>query len=165
MPAVSVRSSRAAPTVALALLLALVNAPQAEADIGIQSVSQTSGAAGERVQLLIYCGGCLPDHVGLPVSLLPVGPSPHRHPCRGTSCASTAPEAPMSAPYVQLGVASPLRGGEETARRLGLRIPDSVEQRGAEAGRGWGASIGGLRFRIPPVDPGEYTYVIYCKPF
>jgi hypothetical protein len=70
----------------------------------------------------------------------------------------------MSAPYVPLGVASPLRGGEETARRLGLRIPDSVEQRGAEAVREWVASIDGLRFRIPAVDPGEYTYVIYCKP-
>jgi hypothetical protein len=162
MSAVTFWRWRASSVIAFALLVSVVCAQPAGADIGLGSVSRSSGTPGQRVQLLIYCGGCLPDRIRLPVSLLPVGSSPYRHPCRGTSCASTAPAPPTSAPYVPLGVASPLRGGEGIAQRLGLRIPDSVERRGAQAVRDWVASVNGLRFRIPDAEPGIYTYVIYC---
>jgi len=162
MSAISPRHRHASSAAAFALLVALIGGQPASADIGIQSVDRITGSPGQPVQLLLYCGGCLPDRVRLPVSLLPVGGSPDRHPCRGTSCASRAPAPPTSAPYVPVGLASPLRGGEGTAQRLGLRVPDSVERRGADAVRDWVASVNGLRFRIPDAEPGLYTYVIYC---
>jgi hypothetical protein len=153
-----------AATVAATILVAavLVGVQPASADIGIESVSRSSGIPGEQVDLLIYCGGCLPRAVRLPVSLLPAGDSPGRHPCRATSCARTAPAPPASAPYVPLGIAIPLHGGAGIASRLGLEIPDAVELRGAGAVRQWVASINRLRFQIPDAEPGLYTYVVYC---
>jgi len=154
----------AAATVAATTLVAAVlfGVQPARADIGIESASRTSGVPGEQVDLLIYCGGCLPRTVRLPVSLLPAGGSPGRHPCRGTSCAKTAPAPPASVPYVPLGIAGPLHGGAGIASRLGLEIPGAVERRGVGAVRQWVASINRLRFRIPDAEPGLYTYVIYC---
>jgi hypothetical protein len=118
------RPPPAAAVAATILVVAvLVGVRPASADIGIESVSRTSGIPGERVDLLIYCGGCLPRTVRLPVSL---------------------------------------HGGARIASRLGLEIPDAVEQRGAGAVRQWVASINRLRFQIPDAEPGLYTYVIYC---
>jgi hypothetical protein len=160
------RRSRLAPAASAAatFLVAalLVGAQGASADIGIESVNRTSGAPGDQVDLLIYCGGCLPQTVRLPISLLPVGDAPARHPCRGTSCAPRAPAPPKTAPYMPVGTAVPLHGGAPLARRLGLEIPDSVKRRGSSAIRGWIASTNGLRFQIPDVEPGLYTYVIFC---
>lgn len=140
---------------------ALVGARPASADIGIESVTRTSGVPGDRVDLLIGCGGCGP-RTHLPISLLPAGDSPGRHPCRGTSCATRAPAPPASAPYVPLGTAVPLGGGLRLARRLGLEIPAPVRRRGPGAIREYVASGNRLRFRIPDADPGLYTYVIFC---
>lgn len=153
-----------ASAIAAATLVAaaFLGAQAARADIGIEGVSRTSGVPGERVDLLLHCGGCLPHVVRLPVSLLPVGSAPGRHPCRDTSCATTAPAPPTKAPYIPLGVALPLRGGSGPASRLGLQIPNTVERRGADAVGQWVASINRLRFRIPDAEPGLYTYVIYC---
>jgi hypothetical protein len=158
------RRGRPLATAVAALLAAapLVGVPVASADIGIERVSRTSGVAGDRIELLIGCGGCLPRTIRLPISLLPAGDAPWRHPCRGTSCASRAPAPPSSSPYVPVGVAGPLDGGARLARRLGLEIPDSVRRRGRDAIRLWVASTNRLRFRIPDVDPGLYTYVIFC---
>jgi hypothetical protein len=153
-------SATIAATVLVGALLVGVRA--ADADIGIESVSRTSGVPGDQVELLVYCGGCLPQRVRLPISLLPFGDSPARHPCRGTSCAPRAPAPPTSDPYVPLGTAVPLDGGARLARRLGLEIPDAVMRHGRGALRDWVASTNRLRFRIPAVEPGLYTYVIFC---
>jgi hypothetical protein len=160
------RRSRLTPaaSVAATLLVAalFVGAQGASADIGIESVNRTSGAPGDQVDLRIYCGGCLPKKVRLPISLLPVGDAPARHPCRGTSCKPRAPAPPTTAPYVPVGTAVPLHGGAPLAGRLGLEIPDSVRRRGSSAIRRWIASTNRLRFQIPDVEPGLYTYVIFC---
>jgi hypothetical protein len=152
--------ARVTPTVVVLLLLMAVG--PARADIAIESVDRTSGAPGDRVDLLIACGGCLPRAVKLPVSLLPIGDSPAHHPCRGASCASRAPAPPESAPFVPLGTAVPLHGGVRLASRLGLDIPPAVGRHGRGAIRDWVASINRLRFRVPDAEPGLYTYVIYC---
>jgi hypothetical protein len=141
----------------------LVGVQPASSEIGIESVNRTSGAAGDEVDLVLYCGGCLPRTVRLPISLLPAGDSPGRQPCRGTSCARRAPAPPGSAPYVPLGTAVSLAGGPRLARRLGLEIPDAVRRHGAGAIRRYVASANRLRFRIPNVEPGLYTYVIHCE--
>jgi hypothetical protein len=152
----------AAPVVAAIVAGVVMGPPRADADIGIASVDRTSGMAGDRVDLLIGCGGCLPRQIRLPISLLPAGHSPSRHPCRGTSCATRAPSPPTSAPYVPLGTAVPLQGGARLADRLGLELPDSIRRHGPAAIRKWVASVNRLRFRIPEVDSGLYTYVIFC---
>jgi hypothetical protein len=143
-----------AATIVVAAML--VGVQPARADIGIESVSRTSGFPGEPVDLLVACGGCLPCTVRLPVSLLPVGSSPGRR-------SPTAPESPASAPYVPLGNAVPLAGGARLASRLGLEIPNAVERRRAGALRAWVASTNRLRFRIPNAEPGLYSYVVYCE--
>lgn len=140
----------------------LVGVQESRGDIGIENVDRTSGAPGDRVDVLVYCGGCAPQTVRLPISLLPAGESPGLHPCRGTSCATRAPAPPTSDPYVPVGVAVPLDGGGRLARRLGLEIPDPVSRRGPGAVRRWLWSINRLRFRIPDAEPGVYTYVIFC---
>ena len=149
---------------ALATMLAglIIGPPGASADIGVHSVDRTAGVAGDQVDLLAYCGGCLPRRIRLPILLLPAGDSPDRDPCRGTSCATRAPVPPTSAPYVPLGTAVPLNGGAPLASRLGIEIPDSVIRHGRAAVRMSVASINRLRFRIPDVEPGLYTYVIFC---
>lgn len=154
------RAAIVAATVLVAA--ALIGLQPAAADIGIESVDRTSGMPGEPVDLLIYCGGCLPRTIRLPISLLPAGDSPRRDPCRGTSCAARAPAPPTSAPYVPVGTAVPLDGGARLARLLGLEIPDSVRRRGRGAIREWVASFNRLRFRIPNAEPGLYAYVIFC---
>ena len=60
----------------------LVGVQPASADIGIGTVSRAVGMPGDPVDVLVYCGGCVPRTVRLPISLLPAGDSPGRHPCR-----------------------------------------------------------------------------------
>ena len=150
------RALAASVAATIVVVPTLVDVQPARADIGIESVSRTSGFPGEPVDLLVACGGCLPRTVRLPVSLLPAGSAPGRR-------SPTAREPPGNAPYVPLGNAVPLHGGARIASRLGLAIPDAVARRGAGAVREWVTSINRLRFRIPDAEPGLYTYVVYCE--
>jgi hypothetical protein len=174
------RSFAWAVAAATLVSLAVGHLETAGADIGVWSVSRTSGVPGEPVEVLIGCGGCVPGLPGtarvgprLPVSLLPLRSSlyrgAHRWCVRGT-CTPTAPAPPASAPFLPLGVALPLRGGErapEAAKRLEIRfpnaVPDAVRDHGAGAVRQWLANMNRLRFGIPDAEPGLYKFVIYCR--
>jgi hypothetical protein len=160
--------------VAVALIsLPLARAEPAAADIGVWSVSETSGEPGERVDLFIACGGCVPGIPGgalvgprLPVSLLPLRSSLYRRQCPSGLCTPTAPAPPAAPPYLPLGVAHPLRGDErapETAARLDIAIPSTVRDYGESAIRDWLANMNRLRFQVPDAKPGPYKFVIYCK--
>jgi len=170
----SPRHTLARATISIALVsLALARAEPAAADIGVWSVSETSGEPGERVDLFVACGGCVPGIPGgalvgprLPVALLPLRNSLYRRQCPSGLCTPTAPAPPATPPYLPLGVAHPLQGDErapETAARFGIPVPSAVRDRGDSAIRGWLANMNRLRFQIPEAKPGRYKFVIYCR--
>ena len=175
----SPRRTHARPVVSVALValavvsLAWVRAEPGVADIGVWSVSETSGEPGERVDLFVACGGCVPGIPGgalvgprLPVSLLPLRNSLYRGQCPSGLCTPTAPTPPTASPYLPLGVAHPLLGDErapETAVRLGIPVPSAVRDHGESAIRGWLANMNRLRFQVPDAKPGRYKFVIYCR--
>jgi hypothetical protein len=153
--------------------LALFRSEPAAADIGVWSLSETSGEPGELVDLFVACGGCVPGIPGgalvgprLPVSLLPLRSSLYRRQCPSGLCTPTAPTPPAAPPYLPLGVAVPLRGDERTlegAERLGAPIPDAISRHGRVAIQHWLANMNRLRFQIPDAKPGPYKFVIYCR--
>ncbi len=167
------RRTLAWAAVSVALVSLAFRAQPAAADIGVWSVSDTSGESGESVDLLIACGGCVPGIPGgalvgprLPVSLLPLRNSLYRRQCPSGLCTPTAPAPPAAPPYLPLGVAQPLQGDErapETAVRLGIPIPRTVRDHGESAIREWLANMNRLRFQVPDATPGPYKFVIYCR--
>ena len=152
---------------------ALAHAEPAAADIGVWSVSEPSGEPGERIDLIIACGGCVPGIPGgalvgprLPVSLLPLRSSLYRRQCPSGLCTPTAPTPPAAPPHLPLGVAHPLQGDErnpEAAARLGVPIPSTVRDGGGSAVREWLANMNRLRFQVPDAKAGPYKFVIYCR--
>ncbi len=170
----SPRHTPAGAAISIAIVsLALAHAKPAAADIGVLGVSETSGEPGERVDLFVACGGCVPGIPGgalvgprLPVSLLPLRNSLYRHQCPSGLCTPTASAPPAAPPYQPLGVAHPLRGDErapETAVRLGIPVPSTVRDHGESAIREWLANMNRIRFQVPDAKPGPYKFVIYCS--
>jgi hypothetical protein len=153
--------------------LALFRSESAGADIGVWSLSTTSGEPGERVDLFVACGGCVPGIPGgalvgprLPVSLVPLRNSLYRRRCPSGLCTPTAPTPPAAPPYLPVGVAVPLRDDERTlegAERLGAPIPEAVSRHDRVAIQHWLANMNRLRFQIPDAKPGPYKFVIYCR--
>jgi hypothetical protein len=141
---------------AVSLLLAggAVWSAVTEADVGIESVSPRAGQPGQHVVLTVGCGACRsaaivngPAHppADFPIFLIPAAQAPRIVPCPGSSsglCAPSSVGPPSGDPFVPLGRAKPTFRERDLARTPMPRYR--------------------LRFRIPEVEPGSYTLVIYC---
>jgi len=162
----------AASTVALGALIsaALVSAPAARADVGVEKVSRLAGAPGDPVILTLGCGFCFPPCQGpkghrhpegyrrkgpsmlgpkadpprsFGISLVPVAKISKPNGCGPNSlCPSQARRPPRQHPFTFLGLATPPPGG------------NNPEHGGAPRYL--------LDFDIPDLRPGLYVYVIYC---
>lgn len=157
---------------ALAALLALLGVPAfASADEGIVAASRHVGAPGEEVTVTIGCA-CLPPCKGrkghrhpegfkrgpctlgskakpplsFGVSLLPPGKLAAMRRCARRGCSNpikALPSDPYRAPYTFLGSARPPAGGNNP-----------------ESGK---LSRYLLKFSIPDLRPGGYSYVIWSR--
>jgi hypothetical protein len=149
------------PFVAVLAILLLI-AAGAAADIGIETVSRRSGSPGDEVTVRIGCG-CFPPcrgpraepdrsgpcdpgskggpPAGIPIALLPIADLRARLGCRSRSfcTAVPAPGLPRDAPFVPIGSARPV-----PAPAAGHPVPRYR-----------------LRFRVPPLKPGTYAYVLF----
>ena len=143
-----VSTALALATAALCVLAAL-GAPAAEAGIGIENVSRSAGAPGEAVTLALGCGACYPPCKG---------PKGDRHPQgfdNGPCMLGTGGKPPPGSfgvslvpiakapgpPRAFLGHAIPPPGGNDPANG----VPRYV-----------------LRFEVPELRPGTYTFVVHC---
>jgi hypothetical protein len=167
----SLRSPRTlTATLAAALALAaLIAVTPARADVGVATVSTHHGAPGATIDLTLGCGFCFPPCVGpkgerhpkgfdhgpcmlgtkddppasFGVSLVRSKEAPQRHPCGdGPVCTPTVPSPPHRAPFTFLGRAVPPPGGNDPEGG------DPPRYR--------------LRFTVPDLTPGTYTYEIWC---
>jgi len=132
--------------VGLIVALALLTAPAAMADLGVERVSRTGGKPGESVKLTLGCGACAAasgqDAASFPVSLAPAGKVPVPHRCWPNAlCPPRVRAVPKQAPFTYLGEALPTRGGGDAQSPYPLYV---------------------LEFAIPRLPAGTYTYVIYC---
>lgn len=148
-------------------LLALTTT--ARAAVGIEKASTHHGAPGTTVKLTIGCGFCFPPCVGpkgerhpkgfdhgpcmlgtkddppasFGVSLVRAKEAPGRRACGdGPVCTPTPLAPPRKAPYTFLGRAVPPPGGND---------PESGDPPRYR-----------LRFAVPDLTPGTYTYEIWC---
>ncbi len=148
-------TQRRSPMTLLATCLlaaGLLAAAPAQADVGIEKTSRSSGAPGYTVTLTIGCGSCaaaskpkLP--ASFPVSLVPLDKAPEPHPCGPRAlCLPEVLAPPGRPPYWFLGQATPL-GESESSSGGGGRPP-------------WPRYR--LHFEIPDLRPGVYAYVIFC---
>jgi hypothetical protein len=141
-------------TLGIALSLGLLAAEPAQGDIGVDGVTPRVGAPGEPIEVSIGCGWCASSSIGgrrrppaaFPVSFVPVARAPKPHPCMGGQalCAPVAVGPPRDRPFVYLGRAKPLFDLDHPPED-----PRAANYR--------------LRFQIPGVRPGPYTFVIYLR--
>jgi hypothetical protein len=161
-----------APLIALlalvTTLLAFIAAP-ARADVGVANASSHHGAPGATINLTLGCGFCFPPCVGpkgerhpkgfdhgpcmqgikddppasFGVSLVRSKEAPQWRTCGdGPVCTPTPLGPPDKAPFTFLGRAVPPPGGNDPA---GGDPPRYL-----------------LRFTVPDLTPGTYTYEIWC---
>jgi hypothetical protein len=130
-------------TIAIVSLLALGATP-AHAAAGVEAVSTHHGASGARIALTLGCGSCLDDPpASLGVSLVRSKEAPQRHPCGdGPICTPTPLAPPHRPPFTFLGRALPPPGGND---------PDGGDPPRYR-----------LRFTVPDLTPGTYTYEVWC---
>jgi hypothetical protein len=160
----------AAISLAVAVVSLAVAAP-AQADVGFESVSRHAGAPGDRVDLTIGCGFCLPPCVGRPGHRHPPGErqgvcmlGPHKDPpaffpvwlarldhsldrymCDlGEGCRLGA-RPPRLPSFVYLGRAEQPWPQSELDDRRRVDVPRYR-----------------LIFGVPEVPPGAYKYVLFC---
>lgn len=149
----------------LASVAVLTTAP-GWADVGVEKVSPSAGAAGDAVNLMLGCGSCYPPcqraaghrsgscmpgtkaspPASLPISLVPIEKAPKPHRCGPDAiCPPQASEPPRQSPFTFLGRATPPRDGDSPQHPDDNHVPRYL-----------------LHFRIPDLQPGIYTFVIYC---
>lgn len=154
----------------LALTASLAHTATARAAVGIEKASTHHGAPGATVNLTIGCGFCFPPCVGpkgerhpkgfdhgpcmlgtdgkeppasFGVSLVRSKEAPQRRTCgTGPVCTLTPLGPPHNAPFTFLGRAVPPPGGNNPE---GGDPPRYL-----------------LRFTVPDLSPGTYTYEIWC---
>lgn len=125
----------------------LLQTTPARADIGIETTSRSAGAAGDSVTVIVGCGACLaigaPRSPGsFPVSLVPLKKAPKPHRCGPrTLCSPETLRPPRRSPYSLLGRAVPQDGSRDSDGKV---------------------SRYRLRFEVPDLRPGVYTYVVFC---
>lgn len=128
---------RARPVTLAALGVALLSVSGAHADIGLVSISRTSGRPGDRVAARF--GGYDREWPRMPVYLVPATRAPHPAPCHGLDtravCEARVPRPPHGAPYTFIG-----------------RIHYAPPTRGR------------FRFRVPRLARGYYAFLVYCAP-
>jgi hypothetical protein len=141
----------------------LFSAAPAQADVGVERVSRSAGQVGDVVDLTIGCGFCFPPCHGapgernvpcmldtkaeppeaFPVSLVPIEKAPAPRRCGPRAlCSPQVPAPPARPPFAFLGEATPPADDED---RPGRHVPRYL-----------------LRFEIPKLRPGLYTFVIFC---
>jgi hypothetical protein len=115
----------------------LLIVPAARADIGLVSISRTSGHPGDRV--VARFGGYDQPWPHMPLYLVPAPRAPRVRPCLvhgvPTGCLARVRRAPRGSPFTPLG-------------RIRYAPPRS----------------GRFAFRVPRLAPGYYSLVIYCAP-
>ena len=115
----------------------LLSVTPARADIGLVSISRTSGSPGNRV--VAHFGGYDRPWPHMPVYLVPAPRAPRLRPCfvRGVraGCEARVRRAPRGTPFTLLG-------------RIRYAPPTS----------------GRLAFRVPKLSAGYYAFVVYCAP-
>lgn len=117
--------------------LGLLAPTPATADVGVTGLSPKVSRPGEQVDLQIACGFCSPGE-RFPISLVPLARAPEPFPCRRNAlCTPAATAPPRRDPFAYLGLTGP-------GRALGAGTQSH------------------LRFRLPDVEPGVYTFVIFC---
>jgi hypothetical protein len=132
--------------VGLVAALALLAAPAARADLGVEKVNRTSGKPGESVKLTLGCGACSAARgrtpASFPISLVRAAKVPVPYRCGPNAlCPPRVRAVPKQAPFTYLGEALPSRGDEDADKPYPLYV---------------------LGFAIPRLPAGTYTYVIYC---
>jgi hypothetical protein len=132
------------PVLIFVLAMALGNlAPgTAVADLGVEKVSRSAGAPGEKVRITLGCGSCAgrgQATASFPVLLVPVDKVPKPRRCGPKAlCAPRVRAVPRRAPFIYLGEARLSGGGDGAIQRYVLSFP------------------------IPQLRAGAYAYVIYC---
>lgn len=143
--------------------------PAARADVGVERITRSAGAPGDRVALTLGCGFCFPPCEGpkgdrrpagfergpcmrfkgappesFGVSLVPVAKVPGPIRCKsGGPCSSPRAQAPpRRAPFAFLGLATPPPGGNNPEDG---DVPRYL-----------------LSFEVPDLRPGTYAFVLYC---
>ncbi|HST68124.1 MAG TPA: hypothetical protein VLI94_00525 [Solirubrobacterales bacterium] len=132
--------------VGLVATFALLAAPAAIADLGVERVDRTSGKPGESVKLTLGCGACAAaggqEPSSFPVSLVPAAKVPVPYRCGPNAlCLPRVRAVPKQAPFTYLGEALPPGGDGDAEKPYPLYVLD---------------------FAIPRLPAGTYTYVIYC---
>lgn len=142
----------------LLFVVPLLMAGPARADVGVEKISRHAGTAGEAVDLTLGCGFCFPPCHGphgqpdgscmpgkalppdsFPISLVPIEKVPRPYRCGPNAlCSPSVAGAPRRSPFSYLGLATPPGDG-------GGKVPRYR-----------------LHFEIPDLQPGIYTFVIFC---
>lgn len=149
---------------ALLVTVAALRAEPASAAVGVEKVSRLAGAPGDPVDLTLACGFCFPPCHGapghrnvpcmlgtkaqppkeFPISLVPIEKAPRVHRCGPNAVCPPLPRgAPRRAPYTYLGRATPPADDGSSSKED--NVPRYL-----------------LGFDIPDLQPGTYTYVIFC---
>jgi len=166
---IDARPARRALALASSAFALLLLAPAASADVGVERVLPPAARPGDSVLVQLGCGFCFPPCVGprgerrpkgyahgacmlgvridpppgFPISLVAAGTALAPRKCRsGGLCAPEAGQPPQAPPFHALGVAQPPPRGNDPASG---RPPRYL-----------------LRFRVPQLDPGAYSFVVYC---
>ena len=128
---------QARPVALATLFTALLSVSSAHADIGLVSISRTSGQPGDRV--VARFGGYDREWPRMPVYLVRALRAPHSAPCLDLDvravCEARVPRPPHGEPYTFIG-----------------RIHYAPPTRGR------------FRFRVPRLAPGYYAFLVYCAP-
>jgi hypothetical protein len=166
---ISRRSAGVVGGLTLGISVVLLWAPTAQADVGVEQVSRSSSPAGAEVIVTLGCGFCYPPCIGpkghrhpagyphgtcmldtkadppesFPLSLAPLEKTPKPHACGPNAlCAPQVLHPPRQAPFTALGSAVPPPGGNDPESG---NVPRYL-----------------LRFDVPSLRPGTYSFVIYC---
>jgi hypothetical protein len=143
----------------IALLVALLLAPAAAADVGFESASRSSAAPGEQVKVTVGCGFCFPPCVGRPG---------HRHPpgtMKGICMLDGRSRPPTGFGIWLTRSTHPLhrRGPSRPPRLPSFTYLGRAERASPRNGPGQHEIPRYvLRFRVPALPPAPYEYVLYC---
>lgn len=145
--------------IVIALVVALLLAPTAGADVGFESASRSSAAPGEQVKLAIGCGFCFPPCVGRPG---------HRHPpgtTRGICMLDSRSRPPTGFGIWLTPATHPLdrQGPTRPPRLPSFTYLGRAERASPRNGPGQHRIPRYvLGFHVPALPPGPYEYVLYC---
>jgi hypothetical protein len=143
---ITVRSTGCA--LALTALALLLLAPAASADVGVEQVIPPAASPGDSVLVQLGCGFCFPPCVG------PRGERRPKGYAHGPCMLGVKADPPRGFPISLI----PADGKRSSFHLLGTAVPPP---QGNDPASGKPPRYL-LRFRVPRLEPGPYTFVVHC---